>query len=319
MMSLVLVVFCVALADDAPRKVRLYAPSLPPVTQEEEDRFENIVRRFTQADIGALRGAAARKAVKEFDALGPAAIPALIRGLNAAARIKHSCPVLMITKKLNRLLMGSQDPVLLEFARDELQAGANSAPHGRTVADLRVRLMLRRNALERLPPPAADYYEKVPTEGLVRLANVEKGRRKLAALKALAGREGREAMLAISRQALSRDPALAKMARGLLEENLGKQSQSVLRESLADRSPEVRKAAIRVAVKDREMIWAVIDRVQDDRADVREEARQALVKFSKGQDFGPSARPSKLDLVEARKKWRAWWEKHYASEGAPGK
>jgi hypothetical protein len=312
-MSLVLLVFCF-LADEAPRKARSYAPSLPAVTQEEEDRFDDIVRRFTQADIGRLTGAAARKANKEFDSLGPSAIPALLRGLNAAAKIKHSCPVLMLTKKLNRLLSSSQDPVLLEFARDELQAGANSAPHGRTVSDLRVKLMLRRNSLERLPPPPASYYEKVQTDGLVRLVNLEKGKRKVAALKALAGREGREAMLAISRQAFSRDPTLSKVARELLEENLGKQSKSLLRESMVDTNAEVRKAAVRVAVKDREMIWAVIDRVTDERADVREQAHQALVKFSKGEDFGPTTRSSKLEQTEARKKWRAWWEKNYTSE-----
>src|SRR3954463_12826918 len=85
--------------EEAPKRTAM-APSLPPLTRAEEDRLDDIIRRFTQADIGALKGEAGRRAVKEFESLGIEAVPALLRGLNKAAFIRHSCPCLMISKKL---------------------------------------------------------------------------------------------------------------------------------------------------------------------------------------------------------------------------
>src|SRR5262245_24587783 len=83
---------------DAPFKRSVIAPSLPAVTKEQEEEFDRIINRFILADTGRLKGAEARKAVKEFEALKPEAIPALIRGLNRAAMIEHSCPVTVIAK-----------------------------------------------------------------------------------------------------------------------------------------------------------------------------------------------------------------------------
>src|SRR5207237_492717 len=108
---------------DAPRLPSSVAPSLPRVSKEEEEKFDEIIDRFILAVTGRLRGAAAKKAFKDLDSLRPAAIPALIRGLNRAAKIQHSCPVTVIAKKLHRMLMASDDAKLLEYARDEIGAG----------------------------------------------------------------------------------------------------------------------------------------------------------------------------------------------------
>src|SRR5579859_2435167 len=109
--------------DKPPRNPIGIAPSLPALTREEEDKLDAIVNRLIDSDIGLLRGEEAKKAVKEFEALKPEAIPALIRGLNKSATMNHSCPVLLIGKKLNSLLMASNDQQLLEYARDEIGAG----------------------------------------------------------------------------------------------------------------------------------------------------------------------------------------------------
>ena len=127
----------------------------------------------------------------------------------------------------------------------------------------------------------------------------------MAALKQLAKRDGREAMLALTR--------FGKPAVGLLEENLTRQSMSQVKAAMIDTSPDVRKAAIRIAAaKDRELVWGILDRLGDEKPDVREEARQALKKIADGVDFGPTAKASKGDVDEAKNKWRAWWEKRYA-------
>ena len=85
MFHLVLVGALVAMADDAP-KVSPVAPSLPALTKEEETRIETVVDRLILADTGRLRGDDARKAIKDFDKLGPESIPALIRGLTRSAQ-----------------------------------------------------------------------------------------------------------------------------------------------------------------------------------------------------------------------------------------
>src|SRR6516225_4793947 len=78
--------------SQTPRKPSPFAPSLPELTQEEENQLDETIDRFIDYDSGKVQGPGAKKAVAEFHKLGPEAIPALIRGLNRAAKIDHSCP-----------------------------------------------------------------------------------------------------------------------------------------------------------------------------------------------------------------------------------
>ena len=129
MIYLTLVAVLLGAADEASAQAKPVAPSLPALTKEEEAKLETVVDRLILADTGRLRGDDARKAVKEFDKLGPEAIPALIRGLQRSAKMSQSCPVVLIAKKLIRLLDASTDPILLEYARDEIGAGIKGSAH----------------------------------------------------------------------------------------------------------------------------------------------------------------------------------------------
>src|SRR5262245_25273488 len=80
------------------------APSLPLLTEKEQAAIERIIDRFIDYDTGKLKGAAGARALAEFNALGPEAIPALLDGLNRAATMEDSCPAVLIAKKLARLL-----------------------------------------------------------------------------------------------------------------------------------------------------------------------------------------------------------------------
>src|SRR5262245_2816150 len=108
-MKTLFVLLHVFAADDAPRKPGAVAPSPKALSKEEEAKLEEIIERFVRADTGRLKGDDTRKAVKDFDKLPPEAIPALIRALNQAAKAEQTCPVLMITKKLKRMLLASDD------------------------------------------------------------------------------------------------------------------------------------------------------------------------------------------------------------------
>jgi HEAT repeat protein len=301
-----------------PRKPSAIAPSLPALTKEEEAKLDDLIDRFMLADTGRLRGAEARKATEAFEKLGPEAIPALIRGINKAARIKHSCPTLMISRKLNKLLMASEDPVLLEFARDEIGADGSlrRSPHAGTLQDLRVRCMLRRNALARRPAPPPRGPSAMTTPELARAASTQRGERLQGILRELGKRDGKEALAGLTVAAGSYDKDTQKLGRELLDANLGRQSMSFVKEKLEDDSAEVRRSAVRVAAgKHVELVPAIIGRLTDADAGVRGEARQALVKLSKGEeDFGPAAGASAAQQREAQKRWQAWWDRRTAEK-----
>jgi hypothetical protein len=311
---LVLALTLIAADDQAkPRKPSSIAPSLPALTREEEAKYDAILDRFIQADIGRLRGSAARKAIAEFEALKPEAIPAMIRGLNRAARLNATCPVLMIGKKLTRMLLASDDQKLLEFARDEIGADTANSKYKSALADIRVRIMLRKNYLANLTPsrplaprgPAA-----LSTAELAKAASTERGAKLKGIIGELSKRDGKEAMAGLTVAASSYEGDTQKLAREAMDTVLGRLIASALAERLADENIEVRRSAVRVAAgKHASLVPKVIDLLTDDSGEVRAEARTALKKLSKGEDFGPSSDANRAQQRQAQKKWRDWWER----------
>ena len=309
MIHLVLVGALVAMADDPP-KVSPVAPSLPALTKEEETRIETVVDRLILADTGRLRGDDARKAIKDFDKLGPESIPALIRGLTRSAKLEHSCPVVLITKKLIRLLDASTDPVLLEYARDEIGAGIKGSAHARILQDLRFRVSLRKNAVARMKPitpvtkPAAD----LSTPDLAKAVSTTRGISLRGILKELAKRDGKEALDGLTTAAGSSNSNTRFVGREMLDIHLGRMPASSLSEVLKDNRVEARLGAVRVAGTQDKMAPALIERITDESAAVRAEARASLKKLSKTEDFGPEADASPAQRREAKEKWQKWWD-----------
>jgi hypothetical protein len=125
------------------RRPSSLAPSLPQLSDREEAEIDRIIDRFILADTGRLRGLLAKKAVLDFQKLGPCAIFGLIRGMNKAAVIEASCPALSIGKKLATMLRSTTDVELLEFARENIGVGLDRSTHRAVLADLRVLCMSR--------------------------------------------------------------------------------------------------------------------------------------------------------------------------------
>src|SRR5947209_6201704 len=301
---------------DRPPKPNPYAPSLPYLTREEEDRLDQVIDRFIQYDTGRLRGAEGRDALHEFEQLKPEAIPALIRGLNRAARIEHSCPAVVIAGKLRRLLMASDDARLLEFARDEIGADVGRTRHAAVLNDLRVRCMFRRNTLARLPTPAPAFAPAPATTAsrprttaqLVEAASTERGPRLRQVLLELEQRRGREVLDGLTVAAASYDRDTRQFGRDLLDRHLARLPAAAVRERLADKQAEVRKAAARVvAARFPALAGALIALLDDEQAEVRAEARRALVRLAHGEDFGPAADATPAQREQALERWRDWW------------
>jgi hypothetical protein len=311
-------VLCLNAADEPakePRKPNPFAPSLPLLTREEEQELDRIIDRFMQYDIGRLTGEEGMKALKEFEKLGPEATFALIRGLNRAAEIEHTCPALVISKKLMKLLMASNDEQLLDFAVDNIGAGVSSrSRHLSALQNLRFQVQMRKNAVARSsppkPPPGTPGAPRaMTTADLVKTASVERDPARLKpVLTELAERRGDEVLSGLSTAANTSDSDIQKLSRDLLDKHLSRQTAAVVREKLKDSRLEVRLAAIRVAtVRVSPMTGDVIGLLTDESGEVREAAHQALVRLNRGQDLGPGPNADDAERERAQKDWRTWW------------
>lgn len=134
--------------DSSSRKPHPLAPSLKETTEEEEQKFDKIIDRFILYDTGKLKGEDAKQALKDFQSLPPESIFALIRGMNKAAAIEHSCPALVFAKRIAAQLKSSNDRELLQYARENIGAGVTNSRHMGVLKDLKVSVSARQSALD---------------------------------------------------------------------------------------------------------------------------------------------------------------------------
>ena len=304
-----------------------FAPSLPQLTEKEQVAIEGIIDRFIAYDIGKLKGAAAAKAVADFKALGPEAIPVLLEGLNKAANMEGSCPAVLIAKKLARMLSVSNDPQLLDFARDMIGVGVTARRHTVVLKDLKITCQLRKAALQRAElarkrrGEVGDAGGKAPRSmsvgELAAAAGNERGPRLRQLLVELEKRRGSKVVETLGIVAATTyEKDIQKAARGLLDKHLTRQPASVVKGKLKDDRAEVRAAAARVTGNRRLRYGAeLIELLKDSEKDVRQAARQALVRLSRGQDYGPHPGASEDEVTAAVRDWTAWWQKQSTQRG----
>jgi hypothetical protein len=305
---------------DTPRKSSPLAPSLPLLTDDEEEKLDAAIDRFIEADVGKLRGDDYKKAIQDFDKIGTEGIPALIRGLNKAAAIEGSCPAVVIAKKLAKMLNATEDRELLLFARENIGAGVGRTRHSAVLAELRVACVVRNGALVReakakpatpTSPGSTDKaLRSMSVDDLAKAAGSERGSRLKEVLTELETRRSEEAITALGAAAGAYEGDVRDLARDLLDKNLVRQGVRVIKERTKDDRAEVRAASARViGGKSLKLGDELIDLLGDDNAGVREAAHAALVKLGKGTDHGPAKDATTEERAAAVKKWRAWWEK----------
>lgn len=298
------------------RKPSQIAPSLPLLTEKEYAEIDEIIDRFIQYDIGKLKGAAGRKALDDFKALGPEAIPPLIEGLNRAAALEHSCPAVLIGEKLSRLLRSSRDPELLEFARENIGAGVKTVRHRATIGKLRLECMLRKTAVLQAGKASGNLpvsttlarpFASMPLKDLAAAAEKEKGPRLRLALTEVEKRQGPQVLDILARESTNADKEIQDLAGSLLKKHLIRQTPANLKKLLLDERAEVRAAAAGI-VGDKKLPYAgqLIDLVADADSRVAQAARQALVRIT-GQDFGPDDTADAAARSAAAQRWRVWW------------
>jgi hypothetical protein len=208
------------------------APSLPLLTKDEEAKVERIIYRFIDYDTGKLRGPDGVKALQDFKNLGPESIPYLIDGFNRAANYEHSCPASVIARKLVGFLSVSNDPELLDYARENIGSGVTAQRHQGVLKDLRLACMLRKSTLQR----------RALASGGQR-GSVGQGRRS-AALTDLFKRDG-----PALKKALQSEDATVRAAAVKAIAAQGLHYGQELIDRLGDESPEVRQAARRALAR----------------------------------------------------------------------
>jgi hypothetical protein len=90
--------------------------------------------------------------------------------------------------------------------------------------------------------------------------------------------------------------------------DLARVSPEGLRSKLSDQNPEMRWMAIQVAgVKRYPMESDLIGLLSDQDNSVRQAARQALIRISRGNDFGPAVKANKTERQRSISRWKQWW------------
>jgi hypothetical protein len=310
-----------ALAAGTPQRERNpFAPSLPLLSKEEQERFEKIIDRFIDYENEKLSPKEGAKAVADFNALGKDATFQLIAGLNKAANMESSCPAVVIGRKLARILGASDDLDLLEFAHENIGAGVKARRHMNVIRDLRVGCTLRRGVIQRQKLLAGTPSDKkaprqMKVAELAEAAATERGPRLQEVLTELEQRKGERVLGSLAAAAESSDEDVQKLARGLLVRHLTRQKTEVVREALKAFQPSVRAAAAEVAAKRRLPVEAeLIDLLKDKEGGIDQFARKALVRLSKGPDFGPEPDASAEQRADAQRQWKDWWQKQRAKE-----
>lgn len=258
-------------ADLKNRERHPLAPSLPLLTKDESKKIDTVINRFIDYDIGKLKGAEGKKALDDFNRLGPESIFNLIDGLNRAANMQDSCPAVIISKRVATILRTSEDPELLAYAKDTIGSDVTAKRHLGVLKDLQATILFRRADLQRRGIKIGGTKTTSPAD----------------LQKALAKETGPQLLALVQRQ-----------------------SGDVLKTLVKHDRKDVRIAAAQaIAAKKLRYGAELITLLQDADDDVRQAARRALVQISGGVDHGPSMDASFDEREAAIVRWRAWWAK----------
>jgi hypothetical protein len=107
-------------------------------------------------------------------------------------------------------------------------------------------------------------------------------------------------------QALLDQAKLKEMLDVMLREML-KEDAATVAQKLNDPEPWVRWVAIHAASKKwMRLEQELIELLNDPYPAIRETARQALIRLSRGNDFGPLPKAKQAQITQAQEQWQSW-------------
>jgi hypothetical protein len=235
-------------------------PTARPASEEVKDA---IVNQFIEYDLGHLHGEEAARALREFQSLRPDSIPAVVRGLNRSARIAGTCPVMVLSRKLEDMLSETSDPAMIRYAFENLGRDLpKNAAHYQRIATLRQRLLSRQKQQ-------------------VAEALVQQG-------------------IAADDILLARMAPLFNAGADRLNKALG-DPNSVIRQVAAmqidDRLAEFSE------LEKRRLARSLVRLLNDARPEPAAAAHAALRKLADGDDYGPAPGATPAEIAEAMREW----------------
>jgi hypothetical protein len=317
-LSLVLTLGIGQTAGDEPRPRHPLAPSLPLLSPKEEAKYEAILERFIQYDIGKLRGAPGKKALEDFNMLPPEAIFVLIDGFNRTANLEASCPAVVIGKKIVSILSASNDLELLTFAKENLGAGVTAKRHLGMLKDVQFSILLRKGAVQRKLAVAGTSgsalgpksLSSMPLADLVKAVDTKKGQQLKPVLMEIERRQGPKVVEALAVAAADADKEIQALALGLLAKHVSRLTGAQLKNLLKHERPEVKaQAAKEIGTRGLRYGGELVDLLQESDPSVHQAARAALRQLGRDVDFGPEPDASTGDREAAQRRWREWWTK----------
>jgi len=300
--------------------------------QQPSDDYDRIVDDFIEYDVGRLRGRAGQMANARFQSMqSPQAIPSLVRGVNRAARLRQSCPVVAVSAKLQRMLQTTADAELLRWVVENLDQSSPEITYGTYLDNIRQIANHQLAAVDEATPEVASALqgggtaaqlrrsrkamEKWSYEDLLEAVSQERGTRLLQVLEELKDRKGARYTGALADAIAIVGDDMKPLARGLLSARLTRMSDRTLISKLKDPNPEVRAAAAEaVGYKGTPLYKELAAALRDPNPRVVAEAHAVLVKLL-GEDFGPRPEASGLDCFEASRRWEQWIEEHESAAG----
>jgi len=138
------------------------------------------------------------------------------------------------------------------------------------------------------------------------------------AMQTMIRQQQQKRMRELAKQQLEQQLRDQEQRRKLLDRlvrDLWQESTEVLQQRLHDDNATIRWIATQVVGTKRIRLESdLIERLSDANLEVREAARQALVRIGRGTDFGPALQATPTQRAQAVEKWRSW----LALQDAPG-
>ncbi|MCA9163911.1 MAG: hypothetical protein KDA62_13065 [Planctomycetales bacterium] len=304
-------------------------PALAYGQRQRAVNYDEIVDAFIAYDVGELRGEAGARAYAAFQAINSDdAIPALTRGVNRAASINNSCPIIVLSSKLQGMLQRTQNVDMVAHAFDNLDTDTEGKVYGSYVKSLKQfadqryaaltggkprlgRTTLRgggtASQLRRSQKPV----EQWAYEDLVEALGQEKDAELIRVLEELRERRGAQYTSALTDAVQIVPEDMKAVARGLLAQRLIRMTDETLRAKLEHPDAEVRAATARaIGYKESPLLAELAAAIRDREPRVAQQARASLMKLT-GQDIGPpEGTESYAEWYAASKRWEQWVAAH---------
>ncbi len=296
-------------------------------------RYQGVVDDFYAYDVGVLRGPQAVQARARWERLrDPAAIPAIVRGLNRAVRQGASCPVVAFSSKLRALLRRADDPALGEYVLRHLDPGRGPYGHYINSALRAARNQVLRTKLRK--------YSRLQLLRRMR----KRGQQSVAAvdgdlLRILRGETANQPAAGPSVVPPASGPgaestSLARLVAGLRAGSLSSSELRTLeRAARESRAAELtahldslmtaaanpalptshRITAVRTLgrLRARRAVPVLIELLSTNNEQLRQEAATALTRITR-RLFGPPPGATREQVEASIRRWRAWWAEQQA-------